>query len=213
MKQKRLLLYLSLLIGTSLSAQHQDAVSRKSANLVKEAASENASHFFQLIPQGQERDYGFENRSDFSRIKVEEPFQMYYMNYKENKLGFIEGNEWRVPVSVNGKYIALLTVIFDQGKAEVVDFGANVLAQKLQESQQQLAAGSDHILIRNTYLSRDYVTTDFAGLCGSTDNQGFIELNKDSAQRLYQLNAGAATAVSAATFYVNTAAAMSNMPE
>lgn len=211
MKQKNTLLYVSLLIGMSLSAQPQDRLPEESAKLVKEAAMENASTFLQLIPQGQEQEYGFDNRKDFSKIKIEEPFQMYYMGYKENKLGFVQANEWRVPLSVDGKYIALLTVAFYEGKAQLVDFGANVLAQKLQESIQQSITGKERILIRSTYLSRDFVTTDFAGLSKSADAKGFRELNMDSAQTMYQLNAGDATAVSVSTFYVNTTAAMSNM--
>jgi hypothetical protein len=213
MKQKKSLLYLSLLIGMSLSAQPQERIREQSAKLVKEAAIDNAATFFQLIPQGQEQDYGFENRNDFSRIRIEEPFQMYYMGYKENKLGFVQANEWRVPVSVDGKYIALLTVAFYEGKAQVVDFGANGLAQKLQESIQQSIIGSERILIRSTYLSRDFVTTDFAGLSKSPDAKGFMELNMDSAQTMYQLNEGTATAVSVSTLYVNTTAAMSNMAQ
>ncbi len=213
MKQKKLALYLSLLIGMSLSAQPQNRVPEQSASLVKEAAIENASAFLQLIPEGQEKDYGFDNRNDFSKIKIEEPFQMYYMGYKENKLGFVKANEWRVPISVDGKYVALLTVAFYEGKAALVDFGANVLAQKLQESVQQSIIGSDRILIRSTYLSCDYVTADFAGLCKASNIEGFRELNMDSAQNMYQLNAGPATAVSVSTMYVNTTAAMSNMAQ
>jgi hypothetical protein len=213
MKQKNTLLYVSLLIGMSLSAQPQGRIPEQSAGLVKEAAMENASTFLQLIPQGQEKEYGFGNRNDFSKIKIEEPFQMYYMGYKENKLGFVQANEWRVPISVEGKYIALLTVAFYEGKAQVVDFGANGLAQKLQESIQQSIIGSERILIRSTYLSRDFVTTDFAGLSKSPDAKGFMELNMDSAQTMYQLNEGTATAVSVSTLYVNTTAAMSNMAQ
>lgn len=212
MKRKKTLLYLSLFIGMSLSAQQQDQVPEESAKLVKEAAAENASVFLELIPQGQEQDYGFENRSDFSRIKIEEPYQLYYMKYKENKLGFVEGNEWRVPVSVDGKYAALLTVSFHEGKAEVVDFGANVLAHKLQESD-LLLKGNQRVLIRSTYLAHDYLTADFAGLYRSQDTNGFRELNMDSSQTLYQLNNGPAIPVSVNTLYIDTAAAISNIAE
>lgn len=213
MKHKKSLLYLSLLIGMSLSAQSQNRFPDQSTNLVKEAAIENASTFLELIPKGQEKEYGFDSRNDFSQIKIEEPFQMYYMGYKENKLGFVQANEWRVPISVNGKYVALLTVAFYEGKAELVDFGANVLAQKLQESMQQATTGSDRIIIRSTYLSRDYVTSDFAGLCKTKDANGFLELNLDSAQAMYQLNEGTATAVSVGTLYVNTTAAMNSIAQ
>lgn len=212
MKQKRLIFLLSLLIGMSLSAQRQDQIRAKSVHLVKEAALANASAFLQLIPEGQEKEYGFENRSDFSKVKVEVPFETYYMQYKENKLGFVSGNEWRVPLSVDGKYVALLTVVFNQGKAEVVDFGASVLAQKLQESEQKAITGSERVLIRSTYLSQDFVTSDFNALIGSMqDTKGFRVLNMDSAQTLYRLNAGTPEAVSVNTLYVNSIAAISNM--
>lgn len=212
MKQKRTILYLSLFFGMSLSVQGQDRSTEMSADLVKEAAIENASSFLQLIPPGQEKDYGFESRTDFSKIKIEEPFQTYYMSYKQDQLSFVEGNEWRVPLSVNGHYVALLTVAFNEGRAEVVDFGANRLAQKLQELERQ-SLSTQHILIRSTYLSRDYVTSDFAALSASQDASGFRALNMDSAQPLYELNAGPAAPVSVSTFYTNTAAAMSHMAE
>lgn len=194
-----------------MSVQSQDQVRAKSVNLVKEAALANASAFLQLIPEGQERDYGFENRSDFSRIKIEEPYETYFMHYKENKLGFVSGNEWRVPLSVDGKYVALLTVVFNQGNAEVVDFGANVLAQKLQESEQQIPGRNERVLIRSTYLSQDFITSDFSALIAAQDEKGFNSLNMESAQQLYRLNAGTPAAVSVNALYIDTAAAISNM--
>ena len=209
MKHKKTILYLSLLLGMNLSAQNQDRVSEKSANHTTEAAIANASSFLQLIPEGQEKDYGFESRTDFSKVKIEEPFQTFYMNYKQNQLGFVEGNEWRVPLSINGKYVALLTVVVSEGHAEAVDFGASTLAKKLQELEVQL--GIQHILIRSTYLSRDYVTSDFAALCGAPDASDFTALDMDSAQSLYELNSGPATPISASTFYTSTAAAVNNM--
>lgn len=211
MKQKRLLLYLSLLVGMGLSAQSQDQARLTSVNLVKEASVENALSFLQLIPEGQEKEYGFESRADFSKIKIEDPFETYYMHYKENKLGFVSGNEWRVPLSVDGKFVALLTVVFNNGKAEVVDFGASVLAQKLQECEQRAIAGNQHVLIRSTYLSQDFVTPDFEALINAQEANGFRVLNMDSAQAIYQLNPGEPVAVSVSTLYTDTAAAMSNM--
>jgi hypothetical protein len=196
----------------NLSAQRLDRT-KQYVNLVKEAAVKNASTFLQLIPEGQEKEYGFENRTDFLNIKIEEPFQMYYMSYKENKLGFLNGNEWRVPLSVNGKYVALLTVVFNNEKAEVVDFGASVLAEKLQELEPQFIDGSQRILIRSTYLAHDYISPNFNTLSETEDATDFRAVNMDSTQLLYELNAGPAKAVTVNTLYVDTIAAINSMTE
>lgn len=101
--------------------------------LVKQKVSQEVLSFLNLIPEGKEINYGFNSRSDFSKTTIKEPYQTYYVSDKNNKSGFIPGNEWHVPLSVDGNYVALLTVQINNGKAEAVDFGANILAQKIMD--------------------------------------------------------------------------------
>jgi hypothetical protein len=134
MNRKIFYLLLAILLSVRLVAQDVRI-------LVKEEASLKALSFLNLIPEGREKDYGFESRNDFSKIKIEEPYQTFYILNKEGKLGVISGNEWRVPISVDGKYISLLTVQMNKGKAEVVDIGGNLLAHKLQEFEKIIFEG------------------------------------------------------------------------
>ena len=173
--------------------------------LVKEEASIKALSFLNLIPEGKEKDYGFNNRSDFSKIKIEEPYQTYYVANKNNKLMFIEGNEWRVPLSVDGHYVALLTVQFNLGKVEVVDFGGKILAQKLQEFETMYGKKTMFlVIIRNTFIKSDYITTNFTSICSQNRSTDGIEVNTISSETIYQLNAGQPIKTSIAQFCDDT---------
>jgi hypothetical protein len=186
MNRKTYYLLLVFFISARLIAQNNNA-----DLLVKEQASLKALSFVNLIPEGKEKDYGFNNRSDFSKIKIEEPYQTYYVSDKYNELTFISGNEWRVPVSVDGHYVALLTVQINNGNAEVVDFGANVLAQKIQEFEKLFPdEASQRVIIRNTFLKRDYITTNLSSLYNQNKGKDCMEINTSSLQPVYQLNAG-----------------------
>lgn len=153
--------YLLLLITSRLFAQDSTIISK-----IKEEARLKSSYFLNLIPEGKEKDYGISARSDFSGIKTEEPYQTFYFSCKGQSCLLISANEWRVPLSIDGNYVALVTVQINSksGLAEAVDFGANLLAQKFQEFE-KLHAGeiNQHIVIRNTILNRDYITTDSSG--------------------------------------------------
>lgn len=48
--------------------------------------------FLDLIPEGKERDYGFNSRSDFSKIKTERPYKIYYISISNDNLIFILNN-------------------------------------------------------------------------------------------------------------------------
>ncbi len=87
MKQKTSYLLLVFFISAKLIAQNINTIS-----MIKEEASQKALYFLNLIPEGREKDYGFNKRSDFSKIKIEEPYQTYYVSEKNDKLMFISGN-------------------------------------------------------------------------------------------------------------------------
>lgn len=198
---RRLAILLLFLLSThKLFAVVVDVNARVKAEAMAQVAS-----FVNLIPQGKESEYGFLSRSDFSRIKIEEPYQVYYVTKEDQELALIPTN-WRVPLSVNGKYKALLTVELRDGKPKVVDFGSRLLAEKLQEFE-QLQAGKlkERVMIRNTILVHDYLSGSLDELC-SMQGDGFTKhwLNAYSAVLLYQVNFGAPTLVSTAKFFQET---------
>jgi hypothetical protein len=123
----------------------------------------------------------------------------------------ISGNEWRVPLSVDGHYVALLTVQINNGNAEVVDFGAKVLAQKMQEFEKLFPdEASQRVIIRNTFLKRDYITTNLSSLCNQNKSNDYLEININSSQPVYQLNAGQPIKTSIAIFSNETMDLISN---
>ncbi len=193
-------LILALMFSTNVFAQSQAP-----NNLVKEAASLKALSFLNLIPDGRERDYGFAARGDFSRIKIEEPYETFYVRNKDNQLSFVAGNEWRVPVSVDGQYISMLTVVINNNKAEVVDFGGNILSGKIQEYEKLFPGEKgQRVLIRNTFLNHDYLTNDFVSLCKESRGAGLFTINVLSIQPLYQLSVGSPVKTSISGFCETT---------
>lgn len=200
MKTKAFYLLFVVFIALKLSAQNDNPVL-----LVKEAATAKALYFLELIPVGSEHDYGFGSRGDFSKIKIGEPYQTYYVSVRNDQLEFFSGNEWRVPVTVDGAYQTLLTVQIIGGKAEAVDLGGSVLARKIQEFETLLPdKTSERVMIRNTYSDRVFITSNFTALCGQPTGNGFIEINTASLQPVYELNEGMPVKTSIAGFYRET---------
>lgn len=176
-------------------------------NPVKEEASLKALSFLNLIPEGRERDYGFAGRSDFSKIKIEEPYETFYVRNIDNHLSFVAGNEWRVPISVDGQYISLLTVVFNNNKAEVVDFGGNILARKIQEYEKLFpGAEGQRVLIRNTFLNQDFMANDIIPLCKESKKDGLLTINTLSSVALYKINQGLPEKTSTSDFCRSTMA-------
>ena len=144
---KKVILLFSFLLGVFISYGQINRIESS----IQQEASNQLQTYLNLIPVGSETKYGFKNRSDFQNVKVEKPYQIYYVGYQDNQLSFFS-NEWRVPLSINGEYISLLTVKLNNGKPEVVDFGGNKLAQKIQEFEKLFGNDScQHVMIRNTY--------------------------------------------------------------
>lgn len=200
MKQKCIFLLLLLFCSAKLFAKSEDLNYK-----IKAEALAKVSSFVNLIPQGRENEYGFSTRTEFSSIKVEEPYQAYYVSKEANELALVPTN-WQVPLSVNGKYVALLTVELRSGKPEVVDFGGSVLAKKIQEFEVLHPNNiKQRVFIRNTILVHDYITTNVDELCIIKEN-GFTKrmLNAGSALVLYQINEGQPLAVSITAFYEET---------
>ena len=200
MKTKTFYLFLVVFFALKLSAQNDNQVL-----LIKEAAAAKAMYFLDLIPVGSENDYGFGSRSEFSKIKIEEPCQTYYVSVRNNQLEFFSGNEWRVPVSVDGAYKTLLTVRISQGKAEVVGLGGSLLARNIQKSETILPdKTNERVLIRNTYTEKYFITANFTVLCGQSRGNGFIEINTASLQPLYEFNEEMPVKTSIDVFYSET---------
>jgi len=96
--------------------------------------NKNIVPFLEKIPKNQEYQFGFHQRSDFSKCISERPIQVLTLN---NKNKIVKQLIWRVPVSLYGKNKILFTVIFKDNKFVIVDIGGAKLAQELQSFQKE----------------------------------------------------------------------------
>ncbi len=107
--------------------------------------SEGLTSLLDMIPEGKETNYGFESRSDYSKIKVGDPMYIYTLpedsivEQKGNvKIKFEITNEWFLPLYVDNKMICFLFLKKKGNKQEVVGFGANYLANDLNDEEELL---------------------------------------------------------------------------
>lgn len=193
-----------LCLSVFISAQSAS----NNSKLVQQAAEKQAASFLNLIPLGQEKEYGFDNRGDFSSVEIGDPYQTYFVIKDGNSLSFQETQLWRVPLVVNGNAVALLTVTVKNNLAEAVDFGAARLAQKLQEFEENhMGENNDRIIIRNTLLATDFIAPNFKALCGETNN-GLTALNPNTQAGLFPISAAKNTpSVKASAFISQTLSA------
>lgn len=210
MNKKNFLFLIAMAIFTNMQVKAQ---SNNANELVQAEAAKKALSFVSLIPEGREKSYGFDSRADFSKIKVEEPYQTYYVANKNNVLSLVQGNEWRVPLSVDGKYITMLTVQMNNGAAKVVDMGGATLAQKLQAFEQQYPdVKSNPIIIRNTFLTQDFLTLHFNKFCNVQPAAGdYLTINTQATDPLYQINEGAPIETSVSSFCNSTMQAIKKL--
>ena len=167
---------------------------------LKATASQDLQYYLNLIPQGQEKEYGFNSRADFQKVSIGEPYQIFFVQRANDVLSFQDVKEWRVPLTVNGKYVALLTIVEKNGKTKVVDFGASKLAEKLQAFERlHKNENNDRVLIRNTYLRKDFIASDFKALCGELKN-GLAILKVSAPAVLYPIGANTPEALSPKVF-------------
>ena len=110
------------LLYSQSNSQEQDKIQR--------TVSENMHIFTDSIPNYLLPNYGFNNRNEIQKAIIENPIKVYTIKNKE----IIPTNTWRIPISIDGEYRALFTVIKeDNGEYLLVDFGAIRLAKEIQK--------------------------------------------------------------------------------
>ncbi len=112
---------------------------------VTTAASEGLEHYLNLIPEGQEELFGFENREDFSSAKTGRAYQLYALTpefYATGQLNhgnyIMPLNEWLVSVETGGEANALLTVSMKDNEWQTVGIGAAKLVKELSHFNKHL---------------------------------------------------------------------------
>lgn len=185
---KSTLLILGLCLSQLLNAQ------LSTSSQVIESANSGVQSFLAMIPQGHEQEYGFANRSIFSKVEIGEPYQTYFVVKENEAVFFKETQLWRVPLVVDNQFLALLTVIVKDGVATVVDLGAARLAKELQYFETtHKGEKNERILVRNTYISKDFIAPNFSQISSPSNNE-LRALNLQSQTLLFPISKEITTA-------------------
>jgi hypothetical protein len=143
---------------------------------VQRAAEAGLKPFLDLIPPGQEKEYGFENRADFAWAQLGRPYELRTVQPQDllNPNALLPGvpivslNQWRFPVMSRGRICALLTVARMRNDWEAVDLGAAGLASELDAMEKRY--GFDNPSLSKTLLRLYQWKIDFVGISGMTQN-------------------------------------------
>lgn len=178
-----LLLFVFSLFSSAVFCQPVD---QKSIDRMFVFAGNELPKILNYIPVNKESDYGFSNRDEFKKAGLGIPYQEYEMG-----TGFPTGY-WRVPVTVNGEYRALLRLLQTDGQWRFAGFGGAKLARELAEFEKVVGKGKP---------TSGRIVRDFRMYCD------FVQFNRqpgkeldgllyplESAARVL-LNAGVATTV------------------
>jgi len=132
MKMKVIFLLFFLLARSIVFSQ--EAIPKE----ISKAANSGYHEYLEKIPQGRESLYGFKNRDEFSLAKIGKPYQIFLLTKEfytipiiNNDNYIVASDEWRVAVTVNNEYRAMVTVAKMNGIWEVVGIGAAGLASDL----------------------------------------------------------------------------------
>ena len=162
MKKNLLLLFILCLVVAESPAQK---VNRH--KMMKETMNELQS-WLNKIPGGNESNYGFSNRDEFSLATLGKPYQVFTLSddfFKEEiqpgKSYLKATGEWRIPVMVNQENRVLITVFKKNNHWKIVELGGRVLSHELQEFEQypELSKAKFIRLLRIYQLQSDFLFT------------------------------------------------------
>lgn len=127
------------------------------------AARAGLKRFLDAIPADRLEGYGFADRAELDRARLATPYRVWTADAGGNALAAT--GEWRVPVTVDGSYRALLTVSQASGEYRAVDFGAAALARELAGVERSRGVGADaqRVLLRLYALGADLTAFPAAG--------------------------------------------------
>lgn len=125
------------------------------------------AEFLGQIPEGQEQAYGFASREEFEKLEVERPWRVFQVDAARLARGDFSAaasptDELRFPLSIEGRFRALATVVVQDGRRQIVDFGATGLAGDLGRLEQERATRKQEVT--RVLLRVPALRVDFLGL-------------------------------------------------
>lgn len=125
---------------------------------VADAARAGMAAYLQKIPRGLEKNYGFANRSEFGRASLGRPYHQVGMDAADGSMEVVD--TWRVPILVDGKFRAMLTVAKMKGAWKAVEIGAAKMAADLGRLEREIIRGRPNLqvaIIRVFKLKSDFL--------------------------------------------------------
>lgn len=146
---KSLFVVFMMLFSFSLSSQIQQVNIIEPQKMVEETMKP----FLKAIPVNLLPIYGISDTLEIQNAQVGTPIPVYYIDH--DTLQF--SNTWRVPLIINNQFRSLFTVFFEHESYVIVDFGAVVLAQDIEN---YISSTPIIGLLRVFPLQRDYFITE-----------------------------------------------------
>ncbi len=155
MKKLKTIIVLSFIISLNIGFSQSDSTE---LSKLHKFVQENLTTILNKIPYSQIEEFGFNNTQEYTKAKANKA--LYFLIYEDQR----EIKIWRVPISVDGEYRALLNIADDNGKLVIGDFGANVLAKEIQQTINNYKALNFEGLLRSYQEGSDFMI--------ATDNNG-----------------------------------------
>ena len=136
---------------------------------IENVAKKSLDTYLNLIPVGNEGQYGFVNRREFSMAKLGSVYRLLTLSDKyftdkvidTGRSYIVNTNEFLVPITVNGHYRALLTVARMGGVWKTVGLSSAELAKELELFERSHKRDSpDRFILRIFQLESDFVYTN-----------------------------------------------------
>lgn len=203
MKKRLLIIVPALVFGLSTFAyaanggneKQQQQIAVEANQSIAEAVQQQLNAFLNLIPVNAEKDFGFNDRSEFAKAVPASIYRMVGVG-KDGKA--FETNSFNVVVSVNNDYRAVLSVSLTDGKYEIETVGAAPLAKELYavEKEHVLSANEERIIVNVYPKASTFVGTN--NVNASIENASLIPL--ESAKTALQTTETARSLRSAYSF-------------
>jgi len=155
----------ALLLGVAVVASAAPAlVAPRSDTEIREVAKASLAGYLEQIPAGQEPRFGFGDRQELLRAGIGVPVAVLGIRSSvadsapaQNDSAWnrvVAQDRWRVPVTVNGRPKAFVTVEVVDGALQAVDFGGADLAREIDEFE------ATHTVKRRALLRLDALRCD-----------------------------------------------------
>jgi len=133
--------FILLLLLMTLAAYPQ----QNSNQNISQAVLNSLPDWLEKIPAGSESNYGFQSRDEFSRAGLGDPIGIFdlgdeFYTQTDQAPRLASTGEWRIPVTVDQKIRAMVTVAKQNNSWVIVDFGATGLAEGINNYESKLTA-------------------------------------------------------------------------